>query len=233
MVDNLDPYEILLSTLDKNVTGLERQSRLIKPQITSFRTDGLGFTEDISPINTVNAAMDEYTPEAIKAGPTDIEPINEFINDCLAEAVAGFRRYINNILNTIEDGIDLIDAILALAENLLMKQIAKITKLVNSIQSLISAADTQINCITSLDDIGKYTAQVELIENRMDDVIDDLYLADDGSFDEDRLMTGFNVDLKNNIKAFDARSIELQAEIQDNITETVNIPTTINPRNRF
>ena len=234
MVDNLDPFEIILGTLDKNVTGLERQSRLIKPEVDSFRTDGLGFNPgDISPSNTVNSALAEYTPEAISAGPTDITPINSFIDDCLAEAVAGFRRYANNILNTMEDGIDLIDAILALAENLLMKQLQKIWKLVNSIQSLISASDLQITCITSKDDLGEYTAQVQNIQDRMDQVIDDLFLADDGSFDEDRLVTGFNVDLGNNLKAYKARSDELQNEIQVNIEDTANIPTTINPRNRF
>jgi hypothetical protein len=67
----------------------------------------------------------------------------------------------------------------------------------------------------------------------MDVVIEDLYLADDGSFDNDRMMDGFNNDLQSNLNSYKSRSDELQSEIADNIQTTVNIPTTVNPANRF
>ena len=231
---SLDPFEIILGQLDKNVGSLETQSRLIHPLVEQYRADGLGFNPaNISPSSQVNAAMADFTPDAIGAGTTDIEPINEFIDDCLAEAAAGIRRYIKDILQNIEDGIDLIASILALAENLLMKLLQRIWKLVDSIQSLINSLDIKITCITSKDDTGKYTAQVQAIEDRMDVVIDDLYLADDGSFDNDRMMTGFNNDLQSNLNSYKSRSDDLQSEIGDNIETTVNIPTTVNPANRF
>ena len=190
-------------------------------------------TASISPTSQVNAAMADFTPDAIGAGVTDIAPINEFIDDCLAEGVAGIRRYVADILENVEDGIDLIDSILALAENLLMKQLQKIWKLVDSIQSLISSLDIKITCITSKDDTGKYTAQVQAIQNRMDTVIDDLYLADDGSFDNDRMMDGFDNDLQVNLNTYKSASDSLQSNIADNIETTVNIPTTVNPSSRF
>ena len=114
-----------------------------------------------------------------------------------------------------------------------MKLLQRIWKLVDSIQSLINSLDIKITCITSKDDTGKYTAQVQAIEDRMDVVIDDLYLADDGSFDNDRMMDGFNNDLKVNLDSYKSRSNDLQSEIGDNIETTVNIPTTVNPANRF
>jgi hypothetical protein len=231
---SLDPFEIIIDQLDKNVSSLENQSTLIKPLVSQFREDGLDFNiNDISSSSIVNSAMDDFTPDAIGAGVTDIAPINDFIDDCLAEAVGGIRRYINDILQNVEDGIDLIDSILALAENLLMKALQRIWKLVDSIQSLISSLDIKITCITSKDDTGKYTDQIQNIENRMDVVIDDLYLADDGSFDSDRLMGGFNGDLQSNLNSYKSRSDDLQSEIDENIQTTVNIPTTVNPSNRF
>jgi hypothetical protein len=231
---SLDPFEIILDQLDKNVGSLENQSRLIQPLVSEFRSDGIAFNPaSISPTSQVNAAMADFTPDAIGAGVSDIEPINEFVDDCLAEAVAGIRRYIADILENMEDGIDLIDSILALAENLLMKQLQNIWKLVDSIQSLISSLDIKITCITSKDETGKYTAQVEAIENRMDTVIDDLYLADDGSFDNDKMMTGFNNDLQVNLDSYKSRSDHVQSQIADNIETTVNIPTTVNPSSRF
>jgi hypothetical protein len=90
-----------------------------------------------------------------------------------------------------------------------------------------------ITCITSKDEAGKYTAQVEALEARMDTVVDDLYLSDEGSFDADILMTGFNSDLKTNLIKFKTRSDALQVDIQENVETTVNIPTTVNPANRF
>ena len=188
---------------------------------------------DISPTSQVNAAMDDFTPDAIGAGVSDIAPVNEFVDDCLAEAIAGIKRYVADILENMEDGIDLIPSILELAENLLMKQLQKIWKLVDSIQSLISSLDIKITCITSKDDTGKYAAQVQDIQNRMDTVIDELYLADDGSFDQDKLMDGFDNDLQVNLNTYKSRSDHVQSQITDNIETTVNIPTTVNPSSRF
>jgi hypothetical protein len=231
---SLDPYEIILGELDKNVGSLENQSRLIQPLVDEYRSEGITFNPgDISPSVQVENAMADFTPEAIGAGPTDIEPINEFIDDCLAEGIAGIKRYIRDLLENIENGIDLIQSILDLAENLLMKLLQRIWKLVNSIQSLINALDTKITCITSKAGGAPYLGQVQDIQDRMDVVIDDLYLSDDGSFDNDRLMTGFDNDLQSNLNRYKNRSDDLQGEIEDNIETTVNIPTTVNPVNRF
>jgi hypothetical protein len=231
---SLDPFEILLGDLNKNVSVLENQSRLIQPFVSKFRSEGLGFNPaDISPASEVESAMADFTPEAIGAGKSDIEPINEFVDDCLAAALAGIKRYVREILKNIEDGIDLIQSILDLPESILMKQLQKIWRLCSDIKSLISSLDIKITCITSKDDTGKYTQQVEDIQNRIDTVIDDLYLADDGSFDDEKLMTGFDNDLKVNMITYKSRADSLQNEINENIETTVNVPTTLNPKNRF
>lgn len=231
MAGTVNPFETILGTLDKNVGVLESKSSSIKPSVDTFRSDALGFNPfDISSSEVVDTAMNAWTPDVIGAGVTDIEPINQFADDCLAEALAGIRRYLKDILGNIESGVDLIEDI---PERFLMKLLQKIKSLVADISNVISACDIKIECITSKDEAGYYTGRVQEIQDRINVVIDDLYLADNGSFDIDKLTTGVDGDLTNNLKAFKDRSDELQSEVQDNITTTVNLPTTVNPSNRF
>ena len=118
----LDPFQIILDNIDRTTTTLERQARDILPDVTDFRNEGEGFIEgDISPSETVDNAMTAFTKEAICASKTDLEPINQFIEDCLNDALRGVRQYLNEILGNVEDGIDLIEEILALPEKNLMQ----------------------------------------------------------------------------------------------------------------
>ena len=232
--NNLDPFQIILDALDKTVGTLEKQSRTILPFVASFREQGLAFLpENISPYSQIESALSAFTKEAICASKTDLEPINDFVEDCLNDALRGVLRYLRDILGNLEDAMDLIAEILALAEYLLMKLLQKLWKLGRDIYRLIGGIDGKIQCITSLDGTGKYAAQVDALEQRVDTVIDDLYLAEDGSFDHDRLMTGFNADLKTNLDAYKNRSDALQLEIQADVDEVVNFPATVNPKSKY
>ena len=71
------------------------------------------------------------------------------------------------------------------------------------------------------------------MEQRVNTVQDDLYLADDGSFDSDRLMTGINQDLYYNLDAYKQRSDRLQVEIQDDVDDVINLPATVNPKRNY
>ncbi len=230
----LDPFQIILDNIDRTTTTLERQARDILPDVTDFRNEGEGFIEgDISPSETVDNAMTAFTKEAICASKTDLEPINQFIEDCLNDALRGVRQYLNEILGNVEDGIDLIEEILALPEKNLMQLLQKIWKLCDNIANLVSGIDGKLQCIISLDQSGQYTDQVTTIQNRVDTVIDDLYLADDGSFDHERLTTGFNEDLRTNLDKYYNRSVDLQQEINDDVDETIQLASTVNPRSKF
>ena len=230
----LDPFQTVLGALDTKVKSLENQSRRILPFVTSFRQQGNSFDENnISDSNVVDAALADFTKEAMCASQTDLQPINDFAEDCLNEALRGVRRYLKDILGNVEDGIDLIQSLSNLPENALMKLLQKVWRLCNDIGSLISALDIKITCITSKDDLGDYTDQVDDIQSRINTVTDDLYLDADGSFNQNKLMTGFNSSLAANLNAYKSRSDSLQSEIQDDIDATLNIPSTVNPRNRF
>ena len=157
--NTLDPFQIILDMLDKTVGTLEKQSRSILPFVSAFREDALGFDPNaISDISTVEAALRDFTKEAICASKTDLEPINQFIEDCLNDALRGVLRYLRDILGNLEEAMDLILAMTLLAEFLLMKLLQKLWRLCSDIYRLFANIDSKINCITSLDTSGKYSA---------------------------------------------------------------------------
>ena len=232
--NTLDPFQLILDAVDKTVGTLEKQSRTILPFVQDFRDQGSAFDpNDISDSTDVDNALKAFTKEAICASKTDLGPINDFVEDCLNDALRGVLRYLADVLGNIEDGIDLISEILALPESLLMKLLQKIWKLCRDINRLFGAIDGKLQCITSLDQSGQYTAQVDALQQRVSTVQDDLYLADDGSFDHERLMTGFEQDLFNNLDAYKKRSDALQSEIEADVGDVINLPSTVNPKGKF
>ena len=232
--NTLDPFQILLDASDKTVGTLEKQASSILPFVTDFRNQGDTFDpNDVSQSSVVDAALAEFTKEAICASKTDLEPINQFIEDCLNDALRAVRQYINDMLGNVEDGIDLIQDILNLPESALMKLLQKIWKLCRDIRNLIGGIDGKLQCITVADQEGKYTAEVEALESRIDTVTTDLYLDDDGSFNHEKLIAGFDNGLQGNLDRYKARSDDLQLEIEEDIETTVNIPTTVNPKRKY
>ena len=101
----LDPFQIILDTAEKSINTLETQSRDILPFVTDFRTQGDAL-EEVSDSSTVDDALSDFTKEAICASSTELEPINNFIEDCLNDALRGVRQYINDMLGNVEEGID-------------------------------------------------------------------------------------------------------------------------------
>ena len=234
-IQTLDPYANILDNLSRSVTGLEVQRDEVVPEVLGFRTAGLVFPpEDVSPRTQVDDALEEFKPEAIKAGVTDVALINDLVDDCYNEAVAAIRRYTNKILGNIENGISRIDEIIALPENLLMEQLQKVWKLTDSIQGLIGAMDSKINCVADSSHAPTYIDQIQGIEDRIDEVLDNLKLDPvTGAFDQSILMDGFDIDLSGNLDAYKLRADELQLEIANNILQGTNIPPTVNPKKRF
>jgi hypothetical protein len=224
---------MLLDKVDRGIGTLEKQAADILPFVTDFRDQGSAFDpNNLSPTNAVNAALSAFTKEAICASKTDLAPIDDFIEDCLNDILSMVRKYLNDLLKNIEDGIDLINDLLNLPENTLMKLLQKLWRLCNDIRNLIAGLDRKLQCVVTNDTLGVYTAQVTALQTRIDTVISDLYLADDGSFDVDNLMTGFVSGLQDNLKLFKTRSEELQQEITDDVNDIISVTTT-NPKTKY
>lgn len=230
----LDPLQTIIDASEKKINTLETQARDILPFVDDFRSQGETFDpNDISDSNAVNSALNQFTAEAICASSTDLEPINELVEDCLNEAARGVRKYVNDILGNLEDGIDLINDILALPESAMFKLLQKIWKLCDDMKDLIGGIDTKLQCVSLHSQGAAYLDQVQALESRINTVTDDLYLADDGSFDVDTLVDGFEDGLKDNMNSYKARADDLQVEIADEINTAVDLPTSINPERFF
>jgi hypothetical protein len=230
----LDPYQNILDSVDKATSTLELQSKEILPDVNIFTGLGDAFPpSSISPSNVVNDALDQMTADALCAGATDLAPINNLAEDCLNLALSGVRKYLNDMLQNMEDGIDLIADVLALPESTLMKQFQKLWKLCDNITGLIGSLDKKIQCVSLSDQADKYAAQIDALNGRVTQVTGDLKLADDGSFDPDTLMSGFQSELKDNINSYKTRSDNLQKEIQDNVANTVDTATTTTPKRYY
>jgi hypothetical protein len=173
----LNPHQILLDKVDRGLSTLEKQAALILPFVTQFRTDGTAFDpNNLSSTSAVNAAMTAFTKEAICASKTDLAPIDDFTEDCLNDILALVRKYINDLLGNVEDGIDLIQDILNLPESALMKLLQKLWKLCNDIYNLIAGLDRKLQCVITNDQQGVYTGQVVALQTRIDTVIDDKFI---------------------------------------------------------
>ena len=230
----LDPMQTIIDQTESKVDTLETQATAILPDVESFRAIGDAFDPaDISQSSVVNSALNEMTAEALCASSTNLSPINDLTEDCLNEAIRGVKRYINDMLQNMEDGIDLIDDILALPENTLMKLLQKIWKLCANMKDLIGGIDKKLTCVSLSEQAAEYQDQIDALNTRVDTVTDDLYLADDGSFDAEKLTDGFNTDLQDNVLAYKTRSDNLQEEIVSDIGNTVDLTASVNPRNYF
>lgn len=231
--NTLDPYQILLDAVDKNVTTLEKQALGILPYVQDFRSQGEDFNPlDVSPENTVNMALNQFTSDAICASKTDLEPVNQFVEDCLNDILRGIKKYLNDILDNIADGVDLVEDVVALPESLLMKLMQQIWALVNNIKDLVGSIDGKLRCITSAEDADQYTDQVDALQTRVNNTIDSLYLGSDGSFDVDTLTNNFDLGLQNNLKLYKSRSDALQLEIKDNVDSVVKSGL-VNPKSKY
>jgi hypothetical protein len=230
----LDPHQSILDGISKATTTLENQSRSILPSVSSFRDLGNAFPADqISPSSTVNSALDKMTAEALCAGKTNLDPINQLAEDCLNEALKGVRKYLKDLLGNIESGIDLISEILALPESILMKAFQKIWKLCDNISGLVGSIDGKLQCVSLSEQASEYADQIQSIQDRVNSVTGDLKLSDDGKFDPDKLMEGFDSGLKSNINLYKTKSEAVQKDIKKNISNTVDLSATVVPKRFF
>jgi hypothetical protein len=232
--NTLDPYKSILDGISLAVDTLEKQSSSIVPFVTQFRLLGSTFNpSNISLVSVVDNALNQFTADAICAGATDIAPINQLEESCLNLALSKVKKYLNNILGNIEDGIDLITDIVNLPEYLMMKLLQKLWKLCQNIEGLISSIDKKIQCVSLSDQAANYQSQIDDLMDRITTVTNDLYLTNEGQFDPDTLMTGFNSELQNNINSFKTRSDNLQTEIKANVSNTTDLTALVNPKTYF
>lgn len=229
--NTLNPYQSIIDGINKGVTTLEKQADIIQPVIDEFDDAVDAITTPTLP-SALNVALNNLTAEAICASSTDLEPLNDLSADCLLEASAAIKRYTKNIRSNLEEGTKLIVDIITLPEGGLFTLFQKIRGLATDIKDLVTALNNKIQCVSLSDSAVDYQSQIDDINDRINTVIDDLRLSDDGSFDVDIFLSDLGEDLQDNIKAYNTKAEGVKEEIEQSISNTVS-STTVNPRSYF
>ncbi len=226
----LDPYQSTINGLNKTVTALENAADFIQPTIDLFDAAADAITTPTLP-SALNLALNKFTADAICASKTDLEPINQLTADCLYEATAAVKRYLKDITSILEEGTKLIVDIMTLPEGLLFTYFQKVRGLTTDIKDLVTAVNWRIECVALK--TPNYEDQILSIETRVNDVIDQLRLNSDGSFDTETFCQNLSSDLKDNVLAYETKVDSLQTEIEQTISNTVDLSANVNPKRYF
>lgn len=229
--NTLDPYQSIIDGINKGVATLEKQAAIIQPIIDEFDAAADAITTPTLP-SALNVALNNLTADAICASTTDLEPLNDLTSDCLLEATAAIKRYSKNIFENLEEGTKLIVDIITLPEGGLFTLFQKTRGLATDVKDLVTALNNKIQCVSLSDSAVVYQEQIDDINSKMDDVIDNLRLSEDGSFDPDVFLSNLSTDLQDNVKAYGEKATQVKEEIEQSISNTIGSVTT-NPRNFF
>jgi hypothetical protein len=98
---------------------------------------------------------------------------------------------------------------------------------------LINSLDTNITCIANADDVGRYTGDIQAANDRIDAVVNDLAIDEQGNFSFDKLTTSINTGLKNNVKTVYDKTTIVAEESKNNIDTKIGTAGNVLPSNFF
>ena len=229
---SLVPNDSMLNGASKKISDLEKQAALIRPTLQGFRDDLLGFT-NVSPSNVVDSALSDFTANSICAGYDDMSGLEKLEAQCLSDALNGLRSYLDDLLQNLEDGMDLISSLLSLPEFNLMKIFQTLSRLMSRFGGLFSSLDVKITCIANNNPSSHVQSELQSIQDRSDAIFDEFPIDENGQFSSDKLLEGCDPDLKVNMKSFETRSNTLKKEIEANIAKKLNDIGNLNPKRYF
>lgn len=229
---SLQSNDSILNKASSKVSDLEKQAASIRPTLNGFRNELLGFT-NISPTSVIDSALADFTADSICAGYDDMSGLEKLKAECLSDALNGIRGYLDDILQNLEDGMDLISSLLSLPEFNLMKVFQKLNRLMSLFGGLALSSDRKLTCIANNNPNPIQQSELQAMQDRVDAIVDEMPIGDDGKFSSDKLLQGCDPDLKVNMKSFETRSNALKGEIEANVTRKLSGLGNLNPKRYF
>lgn len=224
-----------LRELLQDVAALESARDDIKSVVNSFLNEALGYDTSAltDPADVANDVINNFTPDGLGCGTTGVPPVDDYIATCLYRLKSQIQRQISN-LNS--DAANVVTDLLSVAEATLFGLLQQVFGVFEQygLNDLINALDGRITCITSADDLGTYTSDISDINDRIDAVIADLPVDNDGNFDYNDLTSGLDSGLVDNLDIFKAQSESSIASSTANLQAELNkISGSVNPTNFF
>jgi hypothetical protein len=222
-----------LTALLRDVDSLEGYKNILYDQQNTFLGQVNGF--DLQTLST-NAQVEndilQLNTTAVGCDSGDFPAVNDFQNICI-------NRYLGNLLNKKDgasgDMTGFMDTLLSIAEKPLTVGLQALFALFEKfgLSSLINALDTNLTCITNADDVGRYTADIQAANDRIDAVVKDLAIDDQGEFSFDKLTAGIDTGLKDNLKTVYDKAQVVTEQSKANIDDKINSAGNMLPDNFF
>ena len=199
------PCSILNDLAEEKISNLEdiRDSALNVLNDTS--DDVKNYIDTITGASAMQSALDDLTTDAIGVESDTRELAERFAGSCLDSVVNGVQDVIDTLGTAIGDAFDTVASLSALPEKALSQAIASIlTNMDNyNFPDYIDELDGLLGCMSDQTDLAECQSLISSYTDRINQVIDDLYLGDDNVFSVDSYLVnipGANSNLVRNLK---------------------------------
>ena len=220
--------------LESDVAALESYRDVIEQRANDWINDAFAFdTGQLSdPFDMAQETANTMTTTNLGCDEDQVPQVQDYIQDCLNK----IRGEVNKKIKNIEfDSAGLAQTMAALAERFLCASLADLIAFLNkySLNRLLDAINRNMTCITSSGDSAKYAADIDDMNMRIDQVIDDLPIDESGNFDFDKLTTGLDSGLKDNLEIFKNQNDTMITNSRKNMQDKLEGIGDFNPASRF
>lgn len=221
--------------LEAEVDALESYRDILEIVSNDWINDALDFDASqpiTDPADMLIATVEAMTTTNLGCDEDQVPQVQDYIQDCLNKIRAEVIRKIKNLLR---DTAGVVDTNLAVLERFLCASLADLLALFDrySLNRLLDAINRNMNCITSSGDAYKYVAEIDDMNMRIDQVIDDLPIDESGNFDFEKLTEDLSPALTENMQIFQTQSDAMNNAARDSMLKQLEEAGDFNPASRF
>ena len=232
---SLDPCEDLNAYVNEKTHALEQAGVKLKQTINTLRNTMKAYLQPPSLQSAIDDAIALATVDDINAGTTAITQIKNFSGTCLDPIYNNVRSYSLDLDGEITDAIDDLTSFIALPEVNLLKPLRAVTGALGQayLESIIAELDEKLGCLAEQgSELGVCLSMVDNFNDRIDDVLRYLGLADDASWDLDYFISSFDIsinpDVLTNMKSLDVHMDDLTTQATANIKSVLGDSNVLN-----
>jgi len=224
-----------IRSLESDVAALESYRDTLETQVQDWINDAFDFDTGLltDPFDMAQDVVNNMTTTTFGCDDSQIPQLPDFIQDCLNKIRGELNRKIKNIERDTA-GVAL--AALSVAERFLCSSLSDLISQFErySLNRLLDAIERNQTCILSSKDAATWADQMDDMNDRIDQVIDDLPIDASGNFDFDKLTEGLDSGLKQNLDIYKTQTDSTVNAAKENMEKSLasNV-TDFLPQNRF
>jgi len=220
--------------LEADVNALESYRDVLESQANGWIQDAIDFPlENLStPFEMAQDVVDNVTTTNLGCDEDQVPIVQDYIQDCLNKIRGEVNRKLKNLDRDLGGAAQ---AAMAVAERFLCGSLSDLIALFErySLNRLLNAIEKNQLCITSSADAAKYADQIDDMNDRIDQVLDDLPVDSSGEFDFDKLTEDLYPALKQNLNTYQIQSEAISTASKDNMIKQLEEAGDFNPASRF